>query len=37
MKKILIPSPTRTFWRVGLVFIFLLGFSITYAKNLIHA
>jgi YHS domain-containing protein len=34
MRKILIPCPTRTFWRVGLVFVFLLGLSITYTKNL---
>jgi YHS domain-containing protein len=34
MRKILIPCPTRTFWRVGLIFIFSLGLSITYTKNL---
>ncbi len=36
MKRTLISCPTRSFWRVGLIFIFLIGFSIAYS-NLTHA
>jgi YHS domain-containing protein len=30
-------SPTRSYWWAGLIFILLIGFSITYAKNLTYA
>ncbi len=36
MKRTLISCPTRSFWRVRLIFIFLLGISIAYS-NLTHA
>lgn len=36
MKRTLISCPTRQFWQVGLIFIFLIGFSIAYS-NLTHA